>query len=60
MVDDNEIRHVLNVANELVRSVRDLAGKAFSGGARDNVSLIIVSPIIARVSEGGSLGVKPA
>jgi protein phosphatase len=41
MVDDNEIGHALNSANEPLRSVRDLAGKAFSAGARDNVSLIV-------------------
>lgn len=38
MVGDNEIGHVLNAADEPIRSVHDLAGKAFSAGARDNVS----------------------
>ncbi|WP_439923878.1 hypothetical protein [Nitrobacter sp. JJSN] len=48
MVDDNEIGHVLNAANEPIRSLRDLVGKAFSGGARDNVSLIVARSSIAR------------
>lgn len=45
MVDDNEIGHVLNAANEPIRSVRDLAGKAFSAGARDNISVIVACQV---------------
>jgi protein phosphatase len=41
MVDDGDITHALSVASDPIRSVRDLAGKAFSAGARDNVSLIV-------------------
>jgi protein phosphatase len=48
MVDDNEIGHVLNAANEPIRSVRDLVSKAFSAGARDNVSVIVTRNSIAR------------
>ena len=47
MVDDNEIRHVLNAANKPIRSVRVLVGKAFSAGARDNVSLIVARQVDA-------------
>ena len=41
MVDDDEIGHVLSATNEPIRSVRDLAGKAFRAGARDNISVIL-------------------
>lgn len=47
-VDDNEIGHVLSVAADPIRVVRDLAGKAFAAGGRDNVSLIVVRASIAR------------
>jgi protein phosphatase len=47
MVDDNEIGYVLNAANEPIRSVRDLVGKAFSAGARDNISVIVAGSSIA-------------
>lgn len=50
MVDDSEIGHVLNATNEPIRSVRELAAKAFSAGARDNVSLIVARSSIARTT----------
>jgi serine/threonine protein phosphatase PrpC len=49
MVNDQSIAHTLSAANDPTRVVRDLAGKAFAAGARDNVSLIV-----ARHSERGS------
>lgn len=45
MVDDNEIAHVLNTANDPIRAVRDLASKAFSAGARDSVSVLVARQI---------------
>lgn len=42
MVDDQGIAHTLDAVTDPIRAVRDLVGKAFSAGARDNVSLIIV------------------
>jgi protein phosphatase len=48
MLDDNEIWHVLNTTDDPIRSVRDLAGKGFNAGARDNVSLIVARSSIAR------------
>jgi serine/threonine protein phosphatase PrpC len=48
MVDDSEIAEVLRAADDPIRAVRDLAGKAFSAGARDNVSLIVARSSIAR------------
>src|SRR5258705_1079614 len=41
MVDDHGIAHALSAANDPIRAVRDLAGKALSAGGRDNVSLIV-------------------
>lgn len=48
MMDDDEIRRVLNAANEPIRLIRDLVGKAFSAGAQDNVSVIVARSLIAR------------
>jgi serine/threonine protein phosphatase PrpC len=42
MVNDHGIALALSAANDPIRAVRDLAAKAFSAGARDNVSLIVV------------------
>lgn len=42
MVDDDGIAHALSAINDPIRVARDLAGKAFRGGARDNISLIVV------------------
>jgi serine/threonine protein phosphatase PrpC len=42
MVKDDGIAHALSATNDPIRAVRDLAGKAFAAGARDNVSLIVV------------------
>ncbi|WP_425907493.1 PP2C family protein-serine/threonine phosphatase [Nitrobacter sp. TKz-YC02] len=42
MVDDDGIARTLGAANDPNRAARDLAGKAFSAGAQDNVSLIVV------------------
>ncbi len=44
MVDDRDIARTLGAASDANRTVRDLVGKAFSAGARDNVSLIVASP----------------
>jgi PPM family protein phosphatase len=41
MVDDHGIALALSAANDPIRAVRDLAGKAFAAGARDNASLIV-------------------
>ena len=41
MVADHGIMLALTAANDPIRVVRDLAGKAFSAGGRDNVSLIV-------------------
>jgi serine/threonine protein phosphatase PrpC len=41
MVDDNIIAHALSAANDPIRAVRDLAGKAFAAGARDNISSVV-------------------
>jgi serine/threonine protein phosphatase PrpC len=41
MVDDRGIAHALSAAQSPLRAVRDLAGKVFTAGARDNVSLIV-------------------
>lgn len=41
MIDDQIIGQTLSTSSEPNRAVRDLAGKAFSVGARDNISLII-------------------
>ena len=49
MVDDYGISHALGAANDPIRAVRDLAGKAFAGGARDNVSVIVAKSSITRV-----------
>ncbi|SIO67609.1 protein phosphatase [Bradyrhizobium erythrophlei] len=46
MVDDNEIAHALST-NDPIRAVRNLAGKAFRAGGRDNVSLIVARRSIA-------------
>jgi protein phosphatase len=50
MVDStvNVIGHVLNAADESIRSVHDLAAKVFSAGARDNISLIVARSSMAR------------
>jgi PPM family protein phosphatase len=48
MVNDYGIAHALSAANDPIRTVRDLAGKVFSAGARDNVSLIVARSSIAR------------
>jgi serine/threonine protein phosphatase PrpC len=40
IVNDDGIAQALNAANDPIRAVRDLAGKAFAAGARDNVSLV--------------------
>lgn len=47
MVDDHGIAHALSATNDPIRAVRDLAGKAFSAGGRDNVSLIVARSSIA-------------
>ena len=41
MVDDDGIAYALSADNDPIRAVRDLAGKAFAAGARDNVSLVV-------------------
>jgi serine/threonine protein phosphatase PrpC len=41
MVDDNIIAHALSAASDPIRAVRDLAGKAFAAGARDNISSVV-------------------
>jgi protein phosphatase len=41
MVDDRDIARILGAANDPNRTVRDLVGKAFNAGARDNVSVIV-------------------
>jgi protein phosphatase len=41
MVDDHGIARTLGATNDPNRVVRDLVGKAFSAGARDNVSVIV-------------------
>lgn len=42
MVDNQAISKILNAAGTPLQSVRVLAAKAFSTGARDNISLIVV------------------
>ena len=42
MVTSEVISSTLRTANDPLRVARKLAGKAFSGGARDNISLLIV------------------
>jgi serine/threonine protein phosphatase PrpC len=41
MVADQGISIALSATNDPIRAVRELAGKAFSAGGRDNVSLIV-------------------
>jgi len=48
MVDDHGIAHALSTANDPIRAVRDLAGKAFNAGARDNISLIVARSSIVQ------------
>ncbi|WP_167558863.1 PP2C family protein-serine/threonine phosphatase [Bradyrhizobium canariense] len=50
MVADDSIAHALNAANDPIRAVRHLAGKAFAAGARDNVSLVVARHCNARGS----------
>jgi PPM family protein phosphatase len=50
MVADHIIARTLSAANDPFRAIRDLAGKAFSAGARDNVSLIVARRSDARGS----------
>src|SRR5258708_33555915 len=47
MVNDHSIAHALSAANDPIRAVRDLAGKAFNAGGRDNISLIVARSSIA-------------
>lgn len=42
LVDDDGIARTLGAINDPNRVVRDLVGKAFNAGARDNVSVIVV------------------
>lgn len=50
MVNDDDIAHGLSAADDPIRAVRDLAGKAFAAGARDNVSIIVARRSDARSS----------
>jgi protein phosphatase len=47
MVDDDGIARTLGAANDPNRAARDLAGKAFNTGARDNVSVIVARQVDA-------------
>jgi serine/threonine protein phosphatase PrpC len=50
MIADHGIAFAMSANNDPIRAVRNLAGKAFAAGARDNVSLIVARRSAARGS----------